>query len=67
MLFCDTSNVNMLSRDQVNQLRYRELSDEDERKAAFINELNDIKHGGSFIQGFDEEEINLIIHHLCTS
>ena len=67
MLLCDTSNVNMLSRDHVNQLRYRELSDVDERKVALIKELNYIKHGGSFIQGFDEEEINSIIHHLCTS
>ena len=59
--------VTMLHPLDVQRLEYENMRDEDKYRISFVNELLNVLHGNNIVDGFSNEELNAILHHLCVS
>ena len=59
--------VTMLHPLDVQRLEYENMRDEDKYRIYFVNELLNVLHGNNIVDGFSNEELNAILHHLCVS
>ena len=49
------------------RLEYENICDEDTYRIPFVVELLDVLHDNIHVEGFSYEELNSILHYLCTS
>ena len=66
MFLLGLTKVDNISIVDTSSLTYHTLSLSDQWKIQFIKEIIDIKEGGVEVAGFDLEEIQTILEHLCT-
>ena len=59
--------MTMLHPLDVQRLEYENMRDEDKYRISFVNELLNALHGNNIVDGFSNEELNAILHHLCVS
>ena len=65
MLEVKKSNVDSVNINDIDQLKYYPVSEENEHKIELLKELIDIKFGEASVPGFDKEEIHEMIRHIC--
>ena len=49
------------------KLKYKEVPDSEGYRVGFIKELINIQHSDMEVPGFDRDELQAILHHLCVS
>ena len=67
MFQTDKLSVAQLSKDDIKTLVYHPTSAEDKWKESFVKELLKVKDNQMEVQGFDPQEIDDILEHLCVS
>ena len=67
LLATDKIRVEDLSVEDANcsKLRYHRIPDDEFWKVGYIQELLDIKHSQLQVEGFEVEEIDAILNHIC--
>ena len=67
MLQTDKLSVAQLSKDDIKTIVYHPTSPEDNWKESFVRELLQVKDNQMEVHGFDPQEIDDILEHLCVS
>ena len=67
MLQTDKLSVAQLSKDDIKTIVYHPTSAEDKWKECFVRELLQVKDNQMEVHGFDPQEIDDILEHLCVS
>ena len=67
MLQTDKLSVAQLSKDDIKTIVYHPTSPEDKWKESFVRELLQVKDNQMEVHGFDPQEIDDILEHLCVS
>ena len=62
-----TKPAKMLHPLDARRLEYENICDEDTYRIPFVEELLDVLHDNIHVEGFSYEELNSILHYLCTS
>ena len=57
----------LLSPSDASKVVYEAIDVSDVYRVDFIKEIIDVKHGILEVDGFNVEEMDLILQHLCTS
>ena len=66
MLQTDVQDVKMLKPSDVKK-KYRILPENEKYRVGFIKEIVDVKNNQLDVEGFDDEELEAILQHLCVS
>ena len=66
MLQTDVQDVKMLKPSDVKK-KYRILPENEKYRVGFIKEIVDVKNNQLEVEGFDDEELEAILQHLCVS
>ena len=66
MLKTDIQDVRRLKPSDV-RVKYRNLPENEKYRVGFIKELIDVKNNQLEVIGFDDEELEAILQHLCVS
>ena len=66
MLLLGKSSIESVKLEDLESLTYFRLGNEDRWKIPMIKEIVDIKSGEMEVPGFELEELNDLLHHLCT-
>ena len=66
MLKTDIQDVRRLKPNDV-KVKYRNLPENEKYRVGFIKELIDVKNNQLEVIGFDDEELEAILQHLCVS
>ena len=59
--------VEDLSPSDANAIEYHPIRIEDRYRVDLTWELLNVKHGNLEVDGFSEDELEMILHHICTS
>ena len=66
MLQTDVQDVKILKPSDV-KTKYRILPEYGKYRVGFIKEIVDVKNNQLEVEGFDDEELEAILQHLCVS
>lgn len=66
LLVSDKNSIEELSKEDIKQLKYEQIAENDVWKVKMINEITDIKFQKLEVENFSIEELDEILFHLCT-
>ena len=66
LLVSDKNSIEELSKEDIKQLKYEQIAENDVWKGKMINEITDIKFQRLEVENFSIEELDEILFHLCT-
>ena len=61
------SNTKDLVPSDCDSIEYFEMKPEDQWKLNMVREITDCRFGEAFIEGFNHEELKVILANICTS
>ena len=67
MLLVNKYNIEDLVPEDAMKIDYCVIEDENVWRIGFVNELTDVKFGESIVDGFTQEELDIILNHVCTT
>ena len=67
LLLGNKGDVDLLNPTDANEIKYYPVPEAEQWRIGFVKELTDIKFGRMTIDGFTTEEINDLLHIICTS
>ena len=66
LLLSDENSIEELCKEDLKQLKYEQIDENDVWKVKMINEITDIKFEKLEVENFSVEELDEILFHLCT-
>ena len=67
VLMSGKDDINQLSQSDIKNMIYMPVAEHDRWKLNIVKELIDVKWGELSVEGFEDEDIDVIIEELCTS
>ena len=67
MLLMGKRSYDDVTRDDVKNMTYYEVKEEDKWKVCSASEVYEISHGDSETEMFDQPEMAAVLHHICVS